>query len=115
MSHRFDVSLAESLSDSGVSVPEMASRLGVSKKTVQRWRRETGRTPQPVSPYAGYPVSPDRLAAAERLLEDGAPVIEVVRTLGMHERTVRAHFPHRVRWSQSDAGRHSSVLRKLKF
>ncbi|MET0887686.1 MAG: helix-turn-helix domain-containing protein, partial [Mycetocola sp.] len=70
------------LQAAGHSAAEIAAEMGVTTRTVTRWRREAGLTRQ-LPDFAARPVPAERLAQAERLLEDGAPAFEVAKTLHM--------------------------------
>lgn len=94
------------LDDEGKSAVQIGLELGVTKRTVQRWRRATGRS-QGESP-AQHPDSDRELAA--RLLDDGCPILEVARTVGVTSHTIRRWFPDARPWTHSEAGLYRWML-----
>lgn len=77
------------LTREGHTAPTIADILGCSVRTVQRIRTERG-----VSQALQFsPMTPDELAQAQRLLEDGCSYGEVARTLGRTHNTIARHFP----------------------
>ena len=97
-----DRELLRHLHNMGLSAAQIAERAGCTARTVTRWRASEGLT-QPGPVTVGVRVSAERLAAAERMLDDGAPYQEVARTLGMHQHTLRRHFPGR-QWTKHQSG-----------
>lgn len=95
----------------GMTAPQIAAELKVDPRTVQRWRARLG-VGQPVSPYVGKPVTPERLSAAEKLLADGASMNDVVATTHMSRHTLRNNFPN-AGWTRSQAGIHARLIRTL--
>lgn len=61
---------------------------------------------------AKRPPSPERLAHAARLLEDGASQTEVQRTIGIHRATLRKYFPGKA-WTYRQAGAFRQLTRKM--
>jgi len=57
------------------------------------------------------PPSPERLAQAARLLEDGASQREVQRTTGIARETLRKHFPDKG-WTFIEGGQFRALTRK---
>jgi len=57
------------------------------------------------------PPSPERLAQAARLLQDGASQREVQRTTGIARETLRKHFPDKV-WTFVEGGEFRALTRK---
>lgn len=94
----------------GYSAPQIAARAGCSTRTVGRWRRSQGLTERPA--HASYPVTPERLEAARRMLEDGASHHDISLTLHMSVHTLRAHFPGTA-WSRDESIRLAHMVRQL--
>jgi transposase len=72
----------------GYSITEIALAVGVSDRTVSRYRLQLGLTKPPHVPW-----TEEEHAFAERLLQDGCPYREVARTLGRDYKTVMRHHP----------------------
>lgn len=111
MSKYVDPELIERLHNEGLSAPEIAHRVGCSDRTVTRWRRANGLT-KLTSPNAGKPISPERLEAARRMLDDGASYADVQTTLGIQQDTVRRHFPGRA-WSPQQVAQYLVMVRAM--
>jgi len=60
---------------------------------------------------AKLPPSPERLAQAARLLQDGASQREVQRTTGIARETLRKHFPGKG-WTFIEGGQFRALTRK---
>lgn len=88
------------LDDMDWSAREIAQELRVSPRTVQRWRRASGRSrgDAPVP----FPVEAREFVAA--LVADGCSLCEAARTVGTAKKTVYRWFPDAPRWSRSEAG-----------
>ena len=56
-------------------------------------------------------MTPERLAQAARLLEDGASQREVQRTTGLARETIRKHFPGKG-WTFIEGGEFRALTRK---
>lgn len=95
----------------GYSAAQIAERMGVTDRTVTRWRKNAGLT-KPIAENVGRPVADERLDAAARLLEDGAPYAEVCRTLGMNSRTVRKYFPGHT-WTAEQSGQFAAAIHQM--
>ena len=87
----------------GLSVSQIAIRVGCCTRTVQRVRHEHGLS-APVAANAFVRVAQERLDSAAALFADGASRAEVTKTIGLHQRTIEKYFPGTA-WSMSDAGR----------
>lgn len=96
----------------GLSAAQIADRMGVTQRTVTRWRKNAGLT-QPLPENVGRPVAGERLDAAAEMLADGAPYQEVCRTLRMNGRTVRKYFPG-ISWSKEEAGQFAAQIHRIK-
>lgn len=93
----------------GWTAARIAETLGVSARTVYRLRRKHGfaRT----DPASHAPLTPERLAAASRMIADGCSHREVARTLRMTTTTVARHFPGTA-WSHQETNEYINSLRK---
>lgn len=94
----------------GYSVSQIATRLGCSTKAVERWRRSEGLTI--LRANASRPVTPERLEAARRMIEDGASHRDVSLTLRMSRKTLRRHFPDTA-WTPEQAGHAARMVQRL--
>lgn len=101
----------EELNRQNHSTTELAGILGVTPRTIQRWRRDLG-TSRPQPPFSMMPATPERLAEAKALLDDGAPIREVERSLHMSRGTVKRHFPG-VGWSQSEGAQFARFCQRM--
>lgn len=89
------------------TVAEVAERLGVTTRTVERLRARHGVAgpPRPTRPLSDH----DRVA---QLLEDGCSAAEAGRTVGVSRSTVLRWFPDAPRFTHVQAGE-ASVLARL--
>ena len=98
------------LEHSGMSYRQIAQQLGVSGRTVTRWRRRIGR---PVGVPAVPRPQSDR-DFAWRLLEDGCSIAETARTVGVKATTILRWFPDAPRYTHQQAGQLSVLARMEK-
>lgn len=75
------------LDKNGVDIDEIAQRVGISRRTVQRIRSDAGLTRS-----ARYATEDEKLRA-KAMLSDGASYEEVARTLGRYGSTIASWFP----------------------
>lgn len=88
------------LDQAGHSATQIATQLGVTTRTITRWRNTTGRS------KTGAPtVHPetDRQHAA-RLIEDGCSFAETAATIGVTPSTIRRWFPNATAWTRQETG-----------
>ncbi|WNM65702.1 helix-turn-helix DNA binding domain protein [Arthrobacter phage Vulpecula] len=90
-----------------LSAAEAARRLGVSARTITRYRARLG-VSQPSAGATARP-SPEALAEIAARLDDGWPLKEIERTLGITYKTLARHFPGRG-WTPSQAGKHARLV-----
>jgi hypothetical protein len=76
------------LTRAGYSTREIAAAVGVHERTVSRARVRTG-----VAQPANRPFTADDMRTAGSLLDDGASLSEVARTIGRDPITIRKYFP----------------------
>jgi len=100
---RVDYDRMSELDGQRKSAAEIAAALGCDVRTVTRWRRDVRRT-QPLAPHQGHRLTPERLTQAQALLDDGASLSEVRRTLGTTFRTLHHHFPGHNGWTYREGG-----------
>lgn len=91
------------LTRAGLTAQQIADRVGCSKRQVGRDRRTLGIAP----PW--QQLTDEQVQRAEELLDDGASNLEVARTIGCDERTIRRRFPGRG-WTKQQAAEHSALL-----
>lgn len=89
------------LHHAGKTANEIAQALGVTTRTVERYRARLGVSVP--SPRSAWRVSPEWKARVEALLEDGTSLAEAARTVGCNDVTMRRHFPGRG-WTKEQAG-----------
>ena len=97
------------LDNAGWSAPQIAKTLGVSARTVTRWRKTAGRS----QPGAATPRPAEVREAALRLVEDGASFAEVAATVGVSPKTINRWFPDHQAWSRNEAGRWAATVRQF--
>lgn len=91
----------------GKTIPETSREVGLSRTSVIRIRRKAG-----LSRPKRDPLTPEQAIRAEEMLDDGAPIAEVVRTLGCGRSQIDARFPGRA-WDIDQVIDHLRVLRTL--
>ena len=92
----------------GLSAPAIANILGVSTRSVQRARQRGG-----VSQGAPVPFSEDEERLAQALLDDGASMGEVARTLGRSRTPLLRRFRDYVRWTPAQAAEAAAMGRAM--
>ena len=95
------------LTRQGMSAPQIAVRVGVTPRTVQRARARTGTA----RPY-GHRMTPEQITRAGELLADGCSFKEVGDSLGFCGWTIARHFPGRG-WTESQAGKFAADIRRM--
>lgn len=95
------------LTQAGYSLAQIAVRLGITERTVQRHRKAAGLT-QPIAP----PMSQHEIAIARELLEDGASYSEVRRSIGRCVETLQRHLPG-YGWNQTMAAEYRHLRERL--
>ena len=95
------------LTRQGYSSTFIADKLGITKRSVQRHRRQAGlsQTTRPSYTQA-------EIAQAQALLEDGASYLEVARTLQRGVEALRKRFPG-YGWTKSQACMYGRMRRQL--
>lgn len=96
------------LTRAGQSAPEIAIRLHINPRTVQRARKRLGIAKEPTRP-----ITDAELATAAAMLADGASCLEVARTLGRDDGPFLRRFPE-CKWTRAQAAEHAVLVRRLK-
>lgn len=91
----------------GMTAAAIASRLGVTERTVQRDRGIVGVAQRSTS----VEVTPAMLTRIEELLDDGCSALEAARTVRCSQTQVLARFPGRG-WSRDQIVQHALVVRR---
>jgi hypothetical protein len=95
------------LTDIGLPASEIATKLGISPRTVARVRtRDKGY----VNPE---PMSACEIERAKAMLEEGVCYTEVARTIGRSPKVVMKRVPGYRRWTKSEASEYAAFVRKL--
>jgi len=94
---RVDRDAVAALLHAGHSAAEVAERVGCTRRTVERIRRDELGLP---SQRIQRPFSWDELAAVELALADGASIAEALRSIGRGERAWSRRFKGRG-WTQA--------------
>lgn len=95
------------LTEAGVAVREIARRVGLHRRTVQRYRSLAG-----ISGPVTSRMSDDEIAMARSLLEDGASYAEVSRTLRRSHQAISRNVPG-FKWDWSRCGEASAMARQM--
>lgn len=98
------------LTKQGWTAPQIARELGISQRTIQRWRRAGGVAED--HPRATWRATPEWKEAAAKLVEEGYPMQEVAALTGVSTKTVKRHFPDAA-WTQQQALDHGRLMRRL--
>ena len=91
----------------GLPASVIAERLGVTIRTVVRYRKKTGCS-RPRRPR----MTADDIAAASRMLDDGCSYHEVGLTLGFAGPAIARHFPGRA-WTRQQISEFGNLHRRL--
>ncbi|MGI6878797.1 helix-turn-helix domain-containing protein [Microbacterium sp. gxy059] len=91
----------------GRSASQIAEELGVSVRSVQRWRARVK-----VARPAVVRRPDDARARARELVEDGASFNEAARTLGISPTTIRRWFPDLPAWPNDEVTEFANAVRK---
>lgn len=98
---------AVELTKSGWSAEQIAAELDVSPRAVHRYRTQAGiTTPRPPE------LTVEQIATAERMLTDGASLLETARTLGCSIDRLYRRFKGRG-WSKAQVAEHRTAVRLL--
>jgi len=93
---------------SGRSIREAAAEVGLAEATVYKIRRQLI-GPRQSSPR---PFTADEIARIEAMLDDGASLAEVARTVGRSYTLLQRRFPGRG-WTREQCGEYNSMIRTL--
>lgn len=94
------------LTGMGRSASAIAEVLGITERSVQRYRRRLG-----ISQRPPVPLTESQLVAAAQLLDDGCSYTEVARTIGCAGNTVARHFPG-CGWTRAQINEHLRMTRR---
>lgn len=97
------------LHHAGLASQEIADRLGITRRTVLRRRVRLGVARH--TPGTTWRPTPEWEAQARTLLEDGASLREIARTLHCDRATVTRRFKG-MGWTLNEAGSHSQTMRR---
>ncbi|QWY79698.1 hypothetical protein PP637_gp70 [Arthrobacter phage Persistence] len=92
----------------GLSAAQLAERFGITQRHVTRLRSELGVSK--TEPHHSRRMDEAALATAAALLDEGASLKEVGRTVGFDEVTIARHFPGRG-WDRTTIGQHAKAIR----
>lgn len=92
------------LTRAGHSAAEIAVRLNITPRTVQRDRRATG-----TSQLEPVPMTDAEHAIVQRLLADGASCAEAARTIGRSKTTILRHYPEHA-WTRAQVGERLRIM-----
>ncbi|QOP64928.1 helix-turn-helix DNA-binding domain protein [Arthrobacter phage Brynnie] len=95
------------LHDPELSAAEAARQLGACARTIQRHRAKLGLGQ--ATPKTGKRMTPETLAEIEARLDDGWPLKEIEKTLGVTYKTLVRHFPGRA-WTPSQVGTYARLV-----
>lgn len=88
---KYDEELVHLLTEQGKSIPEIAREVGCTERHVSRLRAKLGIS----RPHHGrtHPLTQEERTQIEAMIADGAPRIEIARTLGIGRSTLVRHYP----------------------
>ena len=95
------------LTRQGLTAGTIAEILGITKRSVQRHRKERGVTQPPA-----VHMTAEELLRAKEMLEDGASCREVARTLGRTHGTILKRFPE-CKWTKSQRLQQATLGRQM--
>ncbi len=113
MSRRYEWEQIAKLTREGKTAREISELLGCTKRTISRVRNATG-TAQPIPEFAGQPITAERLEQIRLMVEDGAPVAEIERTLGTSHKTITRYFPGSS-WSREQISAHTADIQRARW
>lgn len=87
-----------------MTLAEIAEALRTSRRQIVKDRKALG-----LSKGAPIKMTQEELERAEALLDDGASLSEIARTLKLSERTIRRRFPGRG-WTKEQTAEYTSAL-----
>lgn len=93
------------------SAVRFARHLGVSDRTIVRWRAQDGISRR--LPARRY--TPEDREMARRLADERCPIAEIARTVGCDESTIRRWLPDYPGISPVEAGRLARAIRRFEL
>lgn len=93
------------LTQQGWTAAQIADRLGIAKRTVQRYRARAG-IAQTRAPLA----TPAQIEQARALLADGCSIREAARTVGLSSHCIRRNIPEAQPWTFQQCGTNSRFI-----
>jgi len=103
MSQPVDDELVAKLTRQGWSAQQIADHLNVTTRTVTRSRKRSG-VDKPPPQW----MTAEEIARAEQMLDDGASLTEVARTLDRHPVSIWKRFPGRG-WTDEQTGQYNAL------
>lgn len=97
----------ERLTRSGLTIDQIVESVGLSRTSVVRIRSARG-----LARSKRAPLTDPQKASATQMLNDGAPVSEVARTLGVGRWQIDYHFPGKA-WTRRQSLDHLHTLMRL--
>lgn len=113
MSRKYDWELIAKLTLEGKTASQIAELVGCNMRTISRARKATG-TAHTIPEFAGYPINAERLEQIRLMVEDGAPVAEIERTLGTSHKTITRYFPGSS-WSREQISAHTADIQRARW
>jgi len=113
MSRHYDWEMIAKLTLEGKTAREISELIGCTKRTVSRARVATG-TAQIVSEFASRPITDERLEQIRFMVEDGAPVSEIEKTLRTTYTTVNKYFPGSS-WNREEISAHVANIQRARW
>lgn len=93
----------------GWGAKNIAAELGVTQRTITRWRASAGRLRRPAQTTH---TNAERQQALN-LIRGGAPFTEAAATIGVTNATIRRWFPDEPAWTKSQSGEYAVMVRRL--
>lgn len=97
------------LDSQGLTAREIAERLGISTRTVNRVRVETGHQQ---GPGCRSRYTPEFIAKVEKHLEEGWSITDIARTYDVNQKHLTRRFKGRG-WTRQQCAEFGSLVKKL--
>ncbi|QAY16177.1 helix-turn-helix DNA binding domain protein [Arthrobacter phage Sonali] len=97
------------LNAEGLSLDLMAERLGVTVRTISRYREEYGLSQ--AHPGQNFRPTEEWIAEVRALAEEGMPIAEICRMKGTTWATIKRNVPDIQVWDASTVGKHGAAVR----
>lgn len=98
----------KTMTQQGKTAAEIANALHITTRSVQRARHKLGLTKTPPPP-----LTPEEIARAKQMLDDGAPFSEAAATIGRSTHSLQRRFPG-LGWDRQTVVQFAVLIRRTK-